>query len=89
MTNINSILKSYKIASSRIKNFGEESAKIICNFSTLKKVKNKKLILVTSLSPTPFGEGKTTTAIGLSDALNKNKKTIVCLRQPSIGPTLG
>ena len=57
---------------------------------SLLKTKNKKLILVTAMNPTPTGEGKTTVAIGLNDALNKFKyKSILCLRQPSIGPTLG
>jgi len=49
-----------------------------------------KLILVTAMSPTPAGEGKTTTSVGLSDALNRiGKKTIVCLREPSLGPCFG
>ena len=51
---------------------------------------NGKLILVTAVSPTPAGEGKTTTTIGLSDALNRiGKKTIVCVREPSMGPCFG
>ncbi len=59
----------------------------------LEKFKNKKdgkLILVTAITPTPAGEGKTTTSVGLSDGLNKiNKKSIVCLREPSLGPSFG
>ena len=49
-----------------------------------------KLILVTALSPTPAGEGKTTTTVGLGDALNAlNKNTMICLREPSLGPVFG
>ena len=56
----------------------------------LKKKENGKLILVTAITPTPAGEGKTTTSVGLCDALNKiGKKTIVCLREPSLGPSFG
>ena len=58
----------------------------------LEKFKDKKdgkLILVTAITPTPAGEGKTTTSVGLSDGLNKiGKKSIVCLREPSLGPSL-
>ena len=70
---------------------GRHIAKI--NFEYLKKIKNKKegkLILVTAISPTPAGEGKTTTSVGLSDGINKiGKKSIVCLREPSLGPSFG
>ena len=59
----------------------------------LEKLKNKKdgkLILVTAITPTPAGEGKTTTSVGLSDGLNKiGKNSIVCLREPSLGPSFG
>jgi len=49
-----------------------------------------KLILVTAISPTPAGEGKTTTTVGLGDALNRiGKKTLICLREPSLGPCFG
>jgi formate--tetrahydrofolate ligase len=52
--------------------------------------KDGKLILVTAITPTPAGEGKTTTSVGLSDGLNKiGKKSIVCLREPSLGPSFG
>ena len=52
--------------------------------------KNGKLILVTAINPTPAGEGKTTTSVGLSDALNRiGKKSILCLREPSLGPCFG
>ena len=54
------------------------------------KKKNAKLILVTAINPTPAGEGKTTTSVGLNDGLNAiGKKSIVCLREPSLGPCFG
>jgi len=69
---------------------GRHIAKI--NFEYIDKLKEKKsnLILVTAITPTPAGEGKTTTSVGLSDGLNKiGKKSIVCLREPSLGPSFG
>jgi Formyltetrahydrofolate synthetase len=58
--------------------------------NTLKDKKDGKLILVTAITPTPAGEGKTTTSVGLCDGLNKiGKKSIVCLREPSLGPSFG
>ena len=58
--------------------------------NTLKNKKDGKLILVTAITPTPAGEGKTTTSVGLNDGLNKiGKKSIVCLREPSLGPSFG
>ena len=70
---------------------GRHIAKI--NFEYLKKLKKKrdgKLILVTAISPTPAGEGKTTTSVGLSDGINKiGYKSTVCLREPSLGPSFG
>src|SRR5204863_546857 len=57
---------------------------------TLKSKKDGKLILVTAISPTPAGEGKTTTTVGLGDALNHiGKKAVICLREPSLGPVFG
>ena len=70
---------------------GRHIAKI--NFKFLNKIKKKKngnLILVTAITPTPAGEGKTTTSVGLNDGLNLiGKKSIVCLREPSLGPSFG
>ena len=69
---------------------GRHIAKL--NFEYISKLKEKKsnLILVTAITPTPAGEGKTTTSVGLSDGLNKiGKKSIVCLREPSLGPSFG
>lgn len=70
---------------------GNYKAKISLKFFDKIKAKpNGKLILVTAMTPTPFGEGKTTVSIGLSMALNKiGKSSIVCLRQPSLGPIFG
>lgn len=70
---------------------GNYKAKISLKFfDKIKDSKNGKLILVTAMTPTPFGEGKTTVSIGLSMALNKiGKSSIVCLRQPSLGPIFG
>ena len=71
--------------------YGHNKAKIDCDFiATLKDKPNGKLILVTAISPTPAGEGKTTTTVGLGDALNSiGKQTAICLREPSIGPCFG
>ncbi len=70
---------------------GRYIAKIKTEYlETLKNKKDGKLILVTAITPTPAGEGKTTTSVGLNDGLNKiGKKSIVCLREPSLGPSFG
>ena len=70
---------------------GRHIAKINLGYlDQLKDKKNGKLILVTAITPTPAGEGKTTTSVGLSDGLNKiGKRSIVCLREPSLGPSFG
>ncbi len=71
--------------------YGHDAAKI--NFDFIEKSQSNsdgKLILVTAINPTPAGEGKTTTSVGLNDGLNKiGKKSIVCLREPSLGPCFG
>ena len=88
--NITNILKKFNINKNKYTMFGEDCAKLKLNSRQCAKPANKKLILVTAISPTPSGEGKTTVAIGLNDALNQyHHKSILCLRQPSIGPTLG
>jgi formate--tetrahydrofolate ligase len=71
--------------------YGHTKAKVSLEFvDSLKNRKNGKLILVTAISPTPAGEGKTTTTVGLGDALNKiGKKAMICLREPSLGPVFG
>lgn len=77
-----------KINLKDIELYGNYKAKI--NFKNIDNNKNGKLILVTAMSPTRAGEGKTTTSIGLSDALNRlNKNTILTLREPSLGPSFG
>ena len=72
-------------------NYGHYKAKISLDFiKTLEQKPDGKLILVTAMTPTPAGEGKTTTTVGLGDALNAiGKKAIICLREPSLGPCFG
>ncbi len=83
------VAKSIGISEDQLENYGKYKAKV--DIHALKDLPRKaKLILVTAISPTPAGEGKTTTSVGLADALNKlGKKTIVCLREPSLGPVFG
>ena len=77
--------------SSAFSPMGRHIAKINLDYlDSLKSKKEGKLILVTAITPTPAGEGKTTTSVGLNDGLNKiGKKSIVCLREPSLGPSFG
>ncbi|MDC0633149.1 formate--tetrahydrofolate ligase, partial [Candidatus Pelagibacter ubique] len=77
--------------SSAFSPMGRHIAKINLEYlDTLKDKPNGKLVLVTAITPTPAGEGKTTTSVGLNDGLNKiGKKSIVCLREPSLGPSFG
>ncbi|MCK8778411.1 formate--tetrahydrofolate ligase [Rhizobium sp. NTR19] len=71
--------------------YGHDKAKVSADFiASLADRPNGKLILVTAISPTPAGEGKTTTTVGLGDGLNRiGKKAIVCVREPSLGPCFG
>src|SRR3990170_4817641 len=71
--------------------YGRYKAKVSLDFiSGLKDRPDGKLVLMTAISPTPAGEGKTTTTVGLGDALNRiGKKAIICLREPSLGPVFG
>lgn len=71
--------------------YGHDKAKISSEFiQSNGKAKDGKLVLVTAVSPTPAGEGKTTTTVGLGDGLNRiGKKTVICLREPSLGPCFG
>ncbi len=93
MRPIKDILAKIKVpdSSKAFSPMGRHIAKI--NFEYLETIKNKKdghLVLVTAITPTPAGEGKTTVSVGLSDGLNKiRKKSIVCLREPSLGPSFG
>jgi len=79
------------IPAASIENYGHYKAKIALDYiESLKGKPDGKLILVTALSPTPAGEGKTTTTVGLGDALNRiGKKAVICLREPSLGPVFG
>jgi formate--tetrahydrofolate ligase len=79
------------IAAENLEPFGHYKAKVSLDYiKSLKDKKNGKLILVTAISPTPAGEGKTTTTVGLTDALQHiGKKAMMCLREPSLGPSFG
>src|SRR5688500_11916036 len=71
--------------------YGHYKAKVSLDYiRTLEGRPNGKLILVSAITPTPAGEGKTTTTVGLGDALNHiGKKAMICLREPSLGPVFG
>src|SRR5947207_2011127 len=79
------------IAPEHLDPYGHYKAKVSGDYvKSLKDKKSGKLILVTAISPTPAGEGKTTTTVGLTDALNHiGKKAMLCLREPSLGPSFG
>src|SRR5207253_11493607 len=79
------------ISEEHLEPYGHYKAKVSLKYlDTLKGKKDGKLILVTAISPTPAGEGKTTTTVGLGDALNLlGKRAIVCLREPALGPVFG
>ncbi len=79
------------IAAENLEPYGHYKAKVSMDYvKTLQKRKNGKLILVSAITPTPAGEGKTTTTVGLTDALNHiGKKAMLCLREPSLGPSFG
>ena len=84
MVNIKKLVKSLKLKDFR--SYGEDFAKVEPKNN---ESKYGKLILVSAINPTPYGEGKTTVAIGLADALNKKYKTTLALREPSMGPVFG
>lgn len=88
---IQEIAQKVKLDSDDLELYGKYKAKI--DFTTTKRLagqKNGKLILVTAINPTPAGEGKSTVTIGLADALSSlGKKTMIALREPSLGPTMG
>jgi formate--tetrahydrofolate ligase len=78
------------IPASALFRYGPYKGKIAMDFATAERTQRGKLILVTAISPTPAGEGKTTTTIGLGDALRRaGKRTAICLREPSLGPCFG
>jgi len=91
MIKINEIAKKINLSIDDIEMFGNYKAKI--SYEALNRVKNNKrgkIILVSAINPTPAGEGKSTTTIGLGDSLNKlGYNTMICLREPSLGPVMG
>lgn len=89
---INDVADSIGIPDKYVENYGKYKAKIDYRYynDELSEHPDSKLILVTAINPTPAGEGKTTTTIGLADAMNRlGKKTMVALREPSLGPVFG
>ena len=91
MLPIKDIATKIGISVNSIFNFGPTKAKVSLEFvNSLSEKSDGKLILVTAMTPTPAGEGKTTTTVGLGDGLNAiGKKAIICLREPSLGPCFG
>ena len=85
------IAKALDIDEKHLVRFGDDKAKLNTEFTnSLSKNEDGKLILVTAISPTPAGEGKTTTSVGLVDGLcHVGKKAMICLREPSLGPCFG
>jgi formate--tetrahydrofolate ligase len=79
------------LAPENLEPYGHYKAKVSMDFiNTLQSMPNGKLILVSAINPTPAGEGKTTTTVGLTDALNHiGKKAMLCIREPSLGPSFG
>src|SRR5206468_10007359 len=88
---INEIAKKLGIPEEHLEPYGHYKAKVSLEYlDSLKTRPNAKLVLVTAMTPTPAGEGKTTTTVGLGDALNHiGKKAMICLREPSLGPVFG
>jgi len=92
MKEVGSIAASIGIPDKYVENYGKYKAKIDYRYyqEELKQRPDAKLVLVTAINPTPAGEGKTTTTIGVADAMNRlGKKTMVALREPSLGPVFG
>src|SRR5580704_19715935 len=89
---IQAIADRLDIPPEAVEPYGRYKAKLSLDFvaEQLARPRDGKLILVTAINPTPAGEGKTTTTVGLGDALNLiGKKTMICLREPSLGPVFG
>lgn len=90
LSHINDIAAKLNISIDDLEHYGKYKAKLPLNLIDEKKIENHTLILVTAMTPTPAGEGKTTVSIGLTEGLNKiGKKTTVVLREPSLGPVFG
>ena len=87
---VKEIAKKLNINEDDIDPYGKYKAKLPLHLIDAQKIKNSKLVLVTAITPTPAGEGKTTMSIGLTEGLNKiGKKAIAVLREPSLGPVFG
>ncbi len=90
LRHISTIANKLNIDEDNIEMYGKYKAKLPLSLHNASEIKKNKLILVTAMTPTPAGEGKTTTSIGLTEGLNKiGKKTTVVLREPSLGPVFG
>ena len=91
MLPIDQIAAKLKIPADALEHYGKYKAKVGLSFYQKQLAKPRgRLVLVTAISPTPAGEGKTTTTVGLADALNRiGKRAIVCIREPSLGPSFG
>ena len=91
MLPIDQIAARLKIPVEALEHYGKYKAKVGLSFyqQQLKKPQGR-LVLVTAITPTPAGEGKTTTTVGLSDALNRlGRRAVACIREPSLGPSFG
>lgn len=90
MQHINDIAAKLNISADEIEQYGRYKAKLPLHLINEEKIKKSKLILVSAITPTPAGEGKTTTSIGLVEGMNKiGKKAVAVLREPSLGPVFG
>ncbi|CEN44752.1 formate--tetrahydrofolate ligase [Capnocytophaga canimorsus] len=90
MQNIKEIAKKLDINEDDLEQYGKYKAKLPLTLIDKEKIKKNKLILVTAITPTPAGEGKTTVSIGLTEGLNKiGKQAVAVLREPSLGPVFG
>src|SRR5580765_9091408 len=91
MQRITKVAEKLGIPEDQLVPYGHYKAKVHLDYiDSLAKKKDGKLILVTAISPTPAGEGKTTTTVGLGDGLNRiGRKAMICLREPSLGPCFG
>src|SRR5665213_3733211 len=91
MRPIGEIAAKLHVPDDALEPYGRHKAKIGLDFvKTQQEKADGALVLVTGISPTPAGEGKTTTTVGLGDALNRiGKRAVICLREPSMGPCFG
>jgi len=90
MRDIRDIAARLGIGEDDIELYGRHKAKLPLHLIDQKKVEQSSMVLVTAITPTPAGEGKTTTSIGLAEGLNKiDQRAVVVLREPSLGPVFG